>query len=650
MKPKTLAVLVVILVLLGGAVFVRQSQQNETSIIEQVDMRPLVPEDVAAADIDRMVVYTGDRSEKKVELVKTGDEWRVASYYDSPVAESKIEPYIEDVLEVTGEFRATAPEDGLADYGLSEDTAYHIQGYTGDQQRFHVLVGKSPKAGTVFMRAAGSSDVHVTNATLKEDAGLFGDTAGMAASPDWWLDKSVLGMNSDDVTAIELTYPDKHMKFEKREIAKAEEGEQADATEQTEDSPEEAAPQEPEYEWVVAEGGLDKTLKTGAIDQLLRKLGSLTATTIVNPEEKDEYSLNPPNYVAKITMADGSEKVIQGGRPEPLKGTYVTLEDDPDRVVYALSRFDFEDLFPFGSDLYDLEADTLMAEDVTKIALDMPEFDALLVKEGETWRVESPQLSLKGDPYKPQDMATTASSLTIKDYAEPGGHYGLEEPLATVTFTNADGSTYTIHRGIAANSVDGHYVSVPGIEFSVVVPNTELDTVFADLPDLYDLTLFSGVDDEAIVRIEIARESGTVVLEDQEMLWKVTSGDDSFNADFDTIDDYRFGLTVLEAESFELAPERDAPEPEAVVTMTMRDGATHTLTIESMTDGIYSVTTSNHPDLVFELSSEDVGRVLRNADFFRPEPTDEGLTAGGEGAATTEMVTAPADPHAGHDH
>ncbi len=473
------------------------------------------------------------------------------SYYDAPVAATKIDPYIENVLDVEGEFRATAPEAGLGDYGLAEDSAFHIEGYEGDSKIFHVLVGKSPKPKTVFMRAAGSNDVYVTDATLKEDAGLFGDTDGMAASPDWWLDKSVLSMDRDSVTAIDITYPDKHVKIEKRAIATAEEPVAEDAEgEESTDAEEVSVEPEPEYEWVVAEGGLDKTLKTATIDQLLRKLGGLNATTIVNPEKKDEYSLNPPNFVANITLADGSETVLNGGRPEPLKGTYLMVQDDPDGTVYSISRFDFEDIFPFGSDMYDLDQPEVDADAVSRIAIQTPEFEAVAVKNGEDWQVESPRLSLSSDKYKPRDIVTAASSLLIKDYAAKGAPYGLDEPIATVTLTNTDGSLYTIGRGIAHTSVDGYYVSLPGVEYPLVIENTQLKKVFADLSDLFDKTLFDGVDDESIVRIEIQKDDATMVLEDQEMLWNVTAGEQSFSADFDTVDDYRFGLTVLDADSF----------------------------------------------------------------------------------------------------
>lgn len=646
MKPKTLIVLVAILAVLGGLVYTRQSQQAEVSIVDQVEMKPLVAEGITAEQIGKLIVYTGARPEKKVELLKTDKGWRTASYFNSPAASSKIDPYIASAIGVTGEFRATAPEGGLADYGLSEDTAFHIEGYEGDTKLFHVLVGKSPKPKAAFMRAEGSNEVYVTDASLKEDAGLFGDTEGMAASPDWWLDKAVLSMDTANVAAIDLTYPDKHLKFERREIPKPQQPVPAEGGEAAADAEAESAepPAPPEYEWVVAEGGLDKTLKTAAIDQLLRKLGSLTATTIVDPAKKDEYSLNPPNFVAKISLADGTEKILNGGRPEPLKGTYLTLADDADNIVYNVSRFDFEDLFPFGSDLYDFESSGIVVDDVTRIEVKTPEFAASMVKEGEDWRIESPTLSLKGDVYKPRDMVSAAVGLTIKDYAVPGDHYGLANAIATVTLTKTDGSTYAVGRGIAGTSVDGYYVSMPGVDYPVAVENTQLNNVFVKISDLFDRTLFAGVDDESIAKIEIKRETDSLTLEDQEATWKVTAGDQTFNADFDTIDDYRFGLTVLEADAFEIVEGREPAKPDSVITMTMKDGTNHTLNIEGMKDGVYTATASGHPNLVFTIGSEAMGRVLQPADHFRPAPPEEGATAGGPAPISLENVL----PQPGH--
>jgi hypothetical protein len=54
--------------------------------------------------------------------------------------------------------------------------------------------------------------------------------------------------------------------------------------------------------------------------------------------------------------------------------------------------------------------------------------------------------------------------------------------------------------------------------------------------------------------------------------------------------------------------------------------------------------------LVFTLSSEDVGRAVRDAAFFRPAPTEEGATAGGAIPEPMEEVVLPMDGHEGRGH
>lgn len=642
MKPKTLLVLVLILAILGGIAYLRQAQRAEVSIVDEVELHTLAADDVDADTIDRLVVYTGERSEKKVVLTRSegSEAWRVDSYYNAPANITKIEPFMNQLLEVQGEFRVTAPKPELKTYGLSEDTGFQIEAYSGDDKRIHVLVGKSANPSTVFMRRADSRDVFVTNATLKEDAGLFGDTSGMAASPDWWLDKNILSLDTDPVTEIDLTYPDKRLRFERVALEAEETGkapvEEQDAADET-GAETDATGDEPEYEWKLVEGGLDRPFKPEAVEAILSKLGSLSAVTIVNPEKKDEYALDPPNHVAAFTMEDGQELVIHGGRPAPRKGTYMTLPGSGEDIVYNVSRWDFHDVFPLGEDLYNLSAETFNAEDVTRLSLRTGDAEVVVEKTEDAWRLVSPNLTLTADQYKPRDVASAAANgLAVKDFTSSDQRLGLDPPLATAAFTLTDGSEYVVQRGIAHTSVDGHYARLPGLDFPVAVENLELDKVFAGLAGLVDRTLLSGVPDTSIVAIDVDAGETAFSLRDNEMFWTVTAGDERFNADFDTLEDYRYALTVLEATDLQRDSDYTPSEDAQSITMTRDDGSVITLTFESSADddGSYTVTASNHPGLVFTVTGTAAGRALVGPDHFRPEPVEEDAGAPSDTAET----------------
>jgi len=178
MKLKSLIPLVVIFAILAVLVVWKQSSQEEPTIVDQVQLNPLVPEGVSEDDVAVLELFAGATPDEKVVLTRVStdpESWRVTTHFNAPANEEKIDEYLSNVLDLKGEPREEVTDDkGLAPYQLGTDTAFHIKGLTegGEEPLFEVLVGKAPAPNQVFMRAADSQTVYTADVNLRRDAGL----------------------------------------------------------------------------------------------------------------------------------------------------------------------------------------------------------------------------------------------------------------------------------------------------------------------------------------------------------------------------------------------------------------------------------------------------------------------------------------------
>ncbi len=631
MRLRTFAILVVVLAILGGLIALKNTQKQELSIVEQVRMLSLVPSDLRVSDVVRVELYAGGRPDRKVNLKHDADGWRVEDVFSAPGATETIYAYLESVAEVQGEFRATAAdENDLAVYGLSEGTGFHVAGYAADDaELFNVIVGKTPKTKMVFVRRADSMDVYVADVNLKEEAGRYGDVAEVPARSDFWQNKEVIRLDRNAINSLDLSYPDKHLRLERQEIAQEAENEEG-----------EAAPVQ--YRWQIVEGGTGGELKQGAVDALLKKLANINATSIVNPATPEKYALAPAAFTARIGLAGGEDIVLEGGRTLPRRIAFMTITSDDADTLYNVSRFDFEDVWPKGSDLFDLVPVEIPVENLNRIDLITPDMDILLEREGETWTVVAPNVPLATDEYSPGNLALAFEELVVDDYVDVGQDVGLEASDTTaVVYTNT-GRSISIALGNESTNVEGRYAQIGTMATPIVLKTSTLEKIFVPLKDLFDLTLFNGLDEEAITRVEVQHGDQGFVLEDIGISWQVTAGEESFSADVDVIDDYTFGFAVMTATDFVLGTEREKGAMLGSVTIILRDGSTHAFEVEMEQDGRYPLSIQGHDDITFFVSEDTVNRVLPNALSMKP-----GWESAALEVAPAEIKT---DDHAEHAH
>jgi hypothetical protein len=631
MKAKTLIPLILILALLVGIVVYQRSTEVETTLVEQAAFEALVPAELSADKVTKVELYSGGKPDEKVVLEEVADgQWRVANHFNAPASEETVNEYLEKLTELKGEFRAEADSDErLATYELSEDKAFHVLAYTGaEEPAVHLLVGKAPDFNTVFLRQQGANRVYTEGANLRREAGVFNDEAETVPTADKWIDKNVLEVEKDKVTRIALNTPDKDLVFEKvaKETPPAEEP-AADAEADTE------APAAPvEYEWKLVSGGIAPAHKQPGLDKILDRLAALTATTVVDPAKKEEFGLADPAFTATISVeGEEGEVVLKGGRPDPKGSGYLFKADNAD-VVYEVSQFNFEQVFPKGSELFDLAAPAINKDEITRVEVAQPEGNVVLAKAGEAWQVEAPQSDLEVQRAKIDGVANALSTWKPVDYVDPAKAPASFDKTVTVT-TGA--TTQTLRFGGTAKGVDGSYVKVDGSDQVFIMSAADVGRIALAPRDVYQLKALN-VMQSTVNKVDAQIGGDALTMMQAGENWNVMSGDKTGQCGAEACNDFLTTVSNFQASDIAFGVSEAAWTPYATITLTQNDGPTHTLNFGPAENGSHKLQVSGK-SAIFTVSEEDFAPIAADFNAVR-----ENIQEAPAPAVTAPEAAAPA--------
>jgi len=642
MKPKVLIPFIVVLIVLGGIALITQNQQSTPSIVEQVDLDRLVDESIEADSIDRIEMFAAANPDEKLVLARADEDWVVASKFNAPATDSKVDDFLDDLVNLKGEFRADAETDeAKAEFQLADDSAFRVQAFTGegDEPAIDVFVGKAPSRSNVFMRKAGEDSVYVEAVNLRQQAGVYGEDFDAAPKPDSWLDKVAVDLDKDTITKVAATYPDKSWVVEKKAVeTEAPAEKSAEDTEETEGETEEAAPTEPEvtYAWALVEGGVDDTFKQPGLDKVLNSLNSLRATDVVDPETPGEWGLEEPGFKLTVSREEEDDLTIEGGRPDPASDGYIRVGGEDATVVYKLSKFTFEQLFPKGSDLFDLPQLSLAENQIDRIALEAPDGRFVAMKQGDAWTIAEPAVDLPVQTTKLETLAKTVASLQAGDYAD-----SAEGPFDTKLMVQAGGVTKTIQLGGEAESFDGSYAKIDGVDTVVALKKADITKIFLEPNDVFELKVVDlNADGVAglYVRsgehdLKFARDGG---------MWKLEGGGEAAS---EKVDDFLADLIALEAVDFVVDDETVEGDAAASIGLRVGDDEMRFITIGPEKNGKHRVSKSDG-NLTFVVARADVNRLTNQIPALKPEPAEDTVDepAAAEAAdASDEMLDEAAE-------
>ncbi|MBI4559373.1 MAG: DUF4340 domain-containing protein [Candidatus Hydrogenedentes bacterium] len=661
MKFKNLVPLLVILAVLVALGVLKKAKDRPVTIQEQVKLTALLPEGLSKADVAKLELYAGGKPDDKLTLFldSTADKWRVASHFYAPVKKTTMDEYLDALVKLKGEFRSQAAQDSdLEQYNLTDQKAFHVAGYKKDsaEPSFRVLFGKSPDYRTVFARAADAKDVYVIDENLRSKAGLYGEETDKAPTADTWLEKEVVKLNKDKITKIESTSPDKHFVFEKRqkpveEPAKPETPASepaADASNPDATKPEET-PAEPkvEYEWALATGGPGIPHKQTGLDSFLRSFDGLMASDVVDPAKKADWGLETPAFKSVISVEGQAEPVVlEGGRPDPAGDGYVRLASAKDDIVYKISKYTFERMYPKGTELFDLPGLTADKTKIERIELTQPEGRVVLEKTDNQWKVTEPAADLEYQTSTQDNIASALTSWKPADYADSTAGTGLDTPVRTATFALGGGESHTISLGTKSQNTDGAYAKLDGGKSVLVMSKTDMDRIFVTPKNLYELTLLDIVDDD-VNELRIERANDAFKLARQDESWMLTVGEATIEADKDKAEDLLSAFSGLQAKDILFGQAAMQGDMMATVRAVMKDGKEHAFIVGTEQDSVHQLQMSDKKQ-VFTASHADVEELLPTSDSLKksepaPAPTEpeEGAAPSAPGKVTHPEAAAP---------
>ncbi len=690
MKPKNLIPLVIVLAILVALFAYKKSTQYTPSIVEQTRLVTLAPEGMSKSDIAKMELYAGAKPEDKLVLAfDTGaDKWRVSTHFNAPVKKETIDKYLDAIVKLKGETRASAGSDSeLEQYSLSDGKAFHLVGYKKDaaEPAFHFLIGKSPGFKTVFMRKAGDSKVFVEETNLRQMAGIYDDSAGRPGEkkdekeeevkkPEagTWLDKEICKIDTAKMTKLALNMPDKALVLERREKPKPQEpattpeaspapatpappappapaqapaapappvpapvapappapapaAEEPKPSGSSEDENKDEldvqppvtaamnpAESKPEYEWVLASGGAGLKLKEKSIDSLKQRFGSLNATDIVDPAKKADWGLETPAYKCTISVEGLPDVVIEGGRPNPTGDGYVRIAGAKEEIVYQVSKYTFEQIFPKGSELFDMPSVAVDKKGIESVQIAQPEGQIVLARTGDNWSVAAPAADLKTQDSTVEEIVTALSQWKAIDYAD--GDPGLGDPQKTATFKIGE-QTRTLKVYGDSKTLDGAYARLDDNPAVLAMSRTDLNKIFPAPKDLFARKL-AELDEDKIAEINATTPAASFSIARQDQNWKLTVNGAASEANAEACSKLAEKIAGLEASDI-LFGQADLQAPvDSTLRVKTSDSVEHTYSFAAEKDGKHPLKLSSKAQ-AFLVAHADVAELFPAADTLK---------------------------------
>ncbi len=627
MKPKTLIILIIVLVVLGGLVILKNAAKEEPKMTEQVGLVSLVSDGLSKSDIKKLKLFSGSKPDEAVvlEYDDEADKWRVATHFNAPAVETKVEEYIEKAVGLQGEFRVTASSDEDKDeYNLSDKTAFHMTGFEkgSDVESFHILVGKSPEGDyqNVFARKLGSDDVMVIDSNPRSDAGLYGDDTERVPEADRWLEKTILELDNENIDKLELATPDIQLVFEKRqkEVENPEDTEEASVP----------LPEPPiEYEWVLASGGPEGIdHKQSELENILRKFNRLSASDIVDPAKKDEWGLDTPSFTAKISLSTQEEDIVlEAGRPDLDEDGYVRIAGAKDDVVYKLSGYSFEGIFEKSGSLFELPKLDADEDKIKRVELTVDSEKVILKKDENLWTVASPLADLSVDEAKIETLVSTLSSWKPEGYADSDKVGALGKAVNVATIIPEDGEKTTIKLGAKSKAVQGSHALLNDSQQLLVMSSQDIEKIFVAPKDLYERTLLD-IDEDDISEVKVERKDDPFTLTRKDDVWTLSSNDGDSQADQDAVNDLTYELAGLQASDIIFDKSQLDGKAAATITIKVNDEE-YVFAFSKESKGQRSLTLSGK-NQIFKIKSDDAQEILVDSkDLKKSEPEPEEKSA-----------------------
>ncbi len=509
MDKKLIPLLGILALLVALGLLKTVMQPKETDIQEEMGARSILPEDFLISDVEKIEIYIGAKPDKKVVLSQSQSLWTISSAFQAPGNKGLIEEFLESLKELYGEVRISGKE-YFKDFQLEDQEALHLcitRKIKDIATTTHILVGKKELYNACFLRYADGEDVLRVGKELRAKMGVWSDELTKEPESNYWISKGIWKLDKASITSISLDYPEKKLAFARYELPpeKAEtpnpnpekpiQEEPSFLPDGKEPAKKEAdAPKEKKYAWKLTAGGVGDKFTDSELESLLDALSNLECNTVVDPNQKTQWNLQPPMFRLEVTLEDGSKKILWAGQSEAEKEGYCYVEGKPE-LVYQISTWTFNDrLFKKGSKFFILPCYKPEKAQVKEISLATPTGTIIMNRveldpqdpDKASWTLPNPTNSFVVHKQTADLILTQLQYWKFEDYTDETKleAVGLDKPEYTLTVTLKDDSKHTLKLGKESKSIRGRYGILDDQKVICMLAKADFEKLFPEFTKL----------------------------------------------------------------------------------------------------------------------------------------------------------------------
>jgi hypothetical protein len=303
-----------------------------------------------------------------------------------------------------------------------------------------------------------------------------------------------------------------------------------------------------------------------------------------------EFGLESPKIQVRFRTKDGVERGLAFGSDTPTPGNQYARRDGSEDVLVLPSHLSLN-FDKSGWDLRDKRVFALKdSPEAKRIAIERPEGDVTLLKEGGLWFVAEPRS--RADRNRATGIASRIRTAEMKEIAsETRGNlesYGLAAPSRRVRVEFEGERSPLLELEIGANKDSNYYAGTPAREQVFVLASDLVKELDASLSDLQSKRLFD-YSTFAVKRVRIeAKAAPPRELErldsEEEMKWREKVPEPGRDLDTTAVEDL---LYALNGATGSLGPAPSKEEPDFTITVGSGDPPIEeTVRVRKRADGV----------------------------------------------------------------
>jgi hypothetical protein len=271
-------------------------------------------------------------------------------------------------------------------------------------------------------------------------------------------------------------------------------------------------------------------------------------------------------------------------------------KQDPD-IVYELTQWEFQRLFPAGSGLFKMESVPVKDEQLQRVVVEqtgekrgepaVPRIEVVRdgTKPSDDWRVVAPAWPLTARQQAIRGMTSLTKNVQPIDWVDAAELGPVEAVIRIGPKDAADDAMTTIEIGGKAPQGKDRLARLPGQQGVRVIADSTVERLVVTPLSLFEPKLLHGwkADDVKSVKVEKLADGSSYVLERDGTTWKMVRGEEKKDADSQKVRDWLekpFAAEVKEALAAPITPvtritfERESGTPLVVSFAAPADGKT----------------------------------------------------------------------------